>query len=64
MNLKLPRLARRKSPQVLVWVLYDDGHEAMIGPMDRFAAEAFLAVKLAQMPYYSGHLVRKARIIV
>ena len=54
---------RRKPRPVLVWLLYADGHEHTVGPMDPLSAEVFLALRIAPNPYYNGHVVKRARII-
>lgn len=54
---------RKRVPKAHVVLRFSDGGTAMLGPMDEFVAEIFLAHRLAADPFYGGRRVAGSRIV-
>lgn len=60
----LRALFRRRRSDTYVLLIYEDGGQYSVGPMDRYTAEVFMATRLAPNPYYGGRRVASSRLVL
>lgn len=56
-------LGKHDHSLVFVRLIHPEGPPSLVGPMDRYSAEVFMANRIATFPHYNLRPVDSARII-